>query len=277
MFKNFDFSWFLTTPGILTGVGCLLIIISIIIFLSSLKGKKNKVKDGEVEVNQSVQVPDVNPVNVGTEPINFAKTLEPTPIVNNDVNAGGTPEVTPVQVTPVMPETVMVDQTVTTQSVQPTTPVMPEVTPINIEPQITPVETQPMQPTAPVMPEVTPINIEPQITPVETQSVQPNAPVMPEVTPINIEPQITPVETQPMQPAAPVMPEVTPINIEPQITPVEPQSVQQPSYVQTPQQTIPQGMQNVIYNAPNPINGTGVMPQINPVQIEKKPEDIESL
>ena len=41
--------------------------------------------------------------------------------------------------------------------------------------------------------------------------------------------------------------------------------------------TIPQGMQNVIYNAPNPINGTGVMPQINPVQIEKKPEDIESL
>ena len=277
MFKNFDFSWFLTTPGILTGVGCLLIIISIIIFLSSLKGKKNKVKDGEVEVNQSVQVPDVNPVNVGTEPINFAKTLEPTPIVNNDVNAGGTPEVTPVQVTPVMPETVMVDQTVTTQSVQPTTPVMPEVTPINIEPQITPVETQPMQPTAPVMPEVTPINIEPQITPVETQSVQPTAPVMPEVTPINIEPQITPVETQPMQPTAPVMPEVTPINIEPQITPVEPQSVQQPSYVQTPQQTIPQGMQNVIYNAPNPINGTGVMPQINPVQIEKKPEDIESL
>ena len=277
MFKNFDFSWFLTTPGILTGVGCLLIIISIIIFLSSLKGKKNKVKDGEVEVNQSVQVPDVNPVNVGTEPINFAKTLEPTPIVNNDVNAGGTPEVTPVQVTPVMPETVMVDQTVTTQSVQPTTPVMPEVTPINIEPQITPVETQSVQPTAPVMPEVTPINIEPQITPVETQSVQPAAPVMPEVTPINIEPQITPVETEPMQPTAPVMPEVTPINIEPQITPVEPQSVQQPSYVQTPQQTIPQGMQNVIYNAPNPINGTGVMPQINPVQIEKKPEDIESL
>ena len=179
MFKNFDFSWFLTTPGILTGVGCLLIIISIIIFLSSLKGKKNKVKDGEVEVNQSVQVPDVNPVNVGTEPINFAKTLEPTPIVNNDVNAGVTPEVTPVQVTPVMPETVMVDQTVTTKPVQPTTPVMPEVTPINIEPQITPLEPQSVQPTAPVMPEVTPINIEPQITPVETQSVQPAAPVMP--------------------------------------------------------------------------------------------------
>ena len=107
--------------------------------------------------------------------------------------------------------------------------------------------------------------------------MQPTAPVMPEVTPINIEPQITPVETQPMQPTAPVMPEVTPINIEPQITPVETQPMQQPSYVQTPQQTIPQGMQNVIYNAPNPIDGTGVMPQINPVQIEKKPEDIESL
>ena len=223
MFKNFDFSWFLTTPGILTGVGCLLIIISIIIFLSSLKGKKNKVKDSEDEVNQNVQVPDVNPVNVGTEPINFAKTLEPTPIVNNDVNGGVTPEVTPVQVTPVMPETVMVDQTVTTEPMQPTTPVMPEVAPINIEPQITPVETKPVEPTAPVMPEATPINIEPQITPVETEPVQ------------------------------------------------------QPSYVQTPQQTIPQGMQNVIYNAPNPINGTGVMPQINPVQIEKKPEDIESL
>ena len=40
MFKNFDFSWFLTTPGILTGVGCLLILISIIIFLSLILGAK---------------------------------------------------------------------------------------------------------------------------------------------------------------------------------------------------------------------------------------------
>ena len=45
--KNFSFKWFLTTPGILTGLGVLLIIISIIIFIASIKGsKKNKEDDG---------------------------------------------------------------------------------------------------------------------------------------------------------------------------------------------------------------------------------------
>ena len=42
MFENFDFNWFLTTPGILTCLGCLLIIISIIIFISSLKGRNKE-------------------------------------------------------------------------------------------------------------------------------------------------------------------------------------------------------------------------------------------
>ena len=85
MFKNFDFSWFLTTLGILTGVGCLLILISIIIFLSSLKGKK-KNKEEAVEANQIAEVPDANPVHLSTEPINFAKTMEPTPMVNDNIN-----------------------------------------------------------------------------------------------------------------------------------------------------------------------------------------------
>ena len=207
MFKNFDFSWFLTTPGILTGVGCLLILISIIIFLSSLKGKK-KNKEEAVEANQTAEVPDANPVNLSTEPINFAKTMEPTPIVNNNIDVN--PEVAPV--TPVNQN--------------------PEVTPVNVETVVTPVE--------PVQPE-----------PVSMQSVTPT------VNPINIEPQITPVQTNP------------------QPEPVSIQPVQTPAYPETPQAVLPEGTKNIIYGGADPINGTGIMPQINP-EITKK-DDIESL
>ena len=54
MFEKFDLSWFLTIPGILTGVGCLLLIVSIIIFISALKGNKKKnteVSDIETQVH----------------------------------------------------------------------------------------------------------------------------------------------------------------------------------------------------------------------------------
>ena len=134
MFKNFDFSWFLTTPGILTGIGCLLIIISIIIFISSAKGNSKKNKDN-VEVSEA-SIPDVNPVNVGTEPINFAKTMEPLPIENNQVEN--------VPVTPVEPVNME--------------PQVTPVQPISVEPQVTPVQ---------------PISIEPQITPVQPISIEP--------------------------------------------------------------------------------------------------------
>ena len=224
MFKNFDFSWFLTTPGILTGVGCLLILISIIIFLSSLKGKK-KNKEEAVEANQTAEVPDANSVNLSIEPINFAKTMEPTPMVNDNINVN--PEVAPV--TPV-------NQT-------------PEVTPVNVETVVTPVE--PVQPTQ-AMPEpvpVQPVNVQPE--PVSMQ------PVTPTVNPINIEPQITPVQTNP------------------QPEPVSIQPVQTPAYPETPQAVLPEGTKNIIYGGADPINGTGIMPQINP-EITKK-DDIESL
>ena len=255
MFKNFDFSWFLTTPGILTGVGCLLILISIIIFLSSLKGKK-KNKEEVVEANQTAEVPDANPVNLSTEPINFAKTMEPTPIVNNNIDVN--PEVAPV--TPVNQN--------------------PEVTPVNVETVVTPLE--PVQATQ-VMPEpvpVQPVNVQP-----ESVSMQA---VTPTVNPINIEPQITPVEpvnvTPEPVPMEAVTPTVNPINIEPQITPLqtnpqpEPvsiQPVQTPAYSETPQAVLSEETKNIIYGGADPINGTGIMPQINP-EITKK-DDIESL
>ena len=145
MFKNFDFSWFLTTPGILTGIGCLLIIISIIIFISSAKGNSKKNKDN-VEVSEA-SIPDVNPVNAGTEPINFAKTMEPLPIENNQVE---NVPVTPVAPAPVEPVNVE--------------PQVAPVQPIIIEPQVTPVQ---------------PISVEPQITPVQPISIEP------QITPAN--------------------------------------------------------------------------------------------
>ena len=286
MFKNFDFSWFLTTPGILTGVGCLLILISIIIFLSSLKGKK-KNKEEAVEANQTAEVPDANPVNLSTEPINFAKTMEPTPMVNDNINVN--PEVAPVtpvnptpEVTPVNVETVVTP----VEPVQPTQ-AMPEpvpVQPVNVQPESVSMQA--------VTPTVNPINIEPQITPVEPVNVTPEPvpteAVTPTVNPVNIEPQITPVEpvniTPEPVPMEAVTPTVNPINIEPQITPLqtnpqpEPvsiQPVQTPAYPETPQAVLPEGTKNIIYGGADPINGTGIMPQINP-EITKK-DDIESL
>ena len=77
------------------------------------------------------------------------------------------------------------------------------------------------------------------------------------VNPINIEPQITPVQTNP------------------QPEPVSIQTVQTPVYPETPQAVLPEETKNIIYGGADPINGTGIMPQINP-EITKK-DDIESL
>ena len=299
MFKNFDFSWFLTTPGILTGVGCLLILISIIIFLSSMKGKK---KDVEENLNTDAVIPDANPVaSGGVAPIDFAKTMEPTPLdasvnqsVANNVNpntvVNNISEMDKLQTTPVEPSVAPINMEpqinpvpVAPVSVEPQiqpAPVEPCVAPINIEPQINPVPVAPVsvepqiQP-APVEPSVAPINIEPQINsvPVAPVSVEPQiqpASVEPSVAPINIEPQINPVPVAPVsvepqiQPA-PVEPSVAPINIEPQINPVPVAPVSVEPQIQ-PTQSIQQ-----------PLGYGSINPTVNQSSELKRPDDIEAL
>ena len=166
MFENFDFSWFLTTPGILTGLGCLLILISIIIFISSLRGgKKNKNINENGNNVQPAAVGEIQPTQV---------TQQAAPVDIQPIQAA--PEAAPVEVQP-------------TQVAPEVTPV--EIQPIQVAPEGAPVEIQPTQ----VAPEVTPvepsysgINIEPSIKPITPENTvsQPYGGVSPTVGNINI-------------------------------------------------------------------------------------------
>ena len=296
MLKNFDFSWFLTTPGILTGVGCLLILISIIIFISSLKGKKKeKVEDVKVE---NTVVPEVTPTVQGTAPVNFAATMEPAPLENN-ISGGQAsfvePTVSPVepQVTPVTP--------VTPVASEPVAPVeMPQINIVPEEPVAQPISMEPVKQV-----EVQPINIEPTITPV-TPSVAPQV-----AQPINIEPTIQPVAFNPasqvstpeptyqmpevapnvtmqpinIEPASPVVQPVPVTPVAPQVTPVSPVTpvASEPvAPVEMPQvnmQPTPQPV-NVTPSAPVEVQPQPISIEPNlsaPTNFEVKKDDIESL
>ena len=142
MFKNFDFSWFLTIPGMLTGVGCLLVLISIIIFISTMKDKKKK--DGVSEVNVSIPVQEVNgvPIDNNGNSFNVVSNTE-TNVVDNQVPL--TSGLGQINVIPV--------ENNFATDVQST-----GVAPMSAEPQIQPVE-------------VAPICVEPQLQPVEVEPI----------------------------------------------------------------------------------------------------------
>ena len=118
MFKNFDFGWFTTMPGILTAIGCLLILISIIILISSLFSKNKNKKGESVEENTAQSEMD-------------AVTTEPT--------------VTPVEVTPVTTEPTVAPVEVTPVTTEPTVAPV-EVTPVTTEPTETSLGTIEIQP-----------------------------------------------------------------------------------------------------------------------------------
>ena len=249
MFENFNFSWFLTTPGILTILGCLLILISIIILISSLGGKKSKDTDENGNVNNVDS--ETNAINNGVAPVSVV------------------PEVNPVEVAPVS----------VTPEVKPV-----EVAPVSVTPEVKPVEIAPAPVTPEIKPvEITPASVTPEIKPVEVAP----APVTPEVKPVEIAPapvtpEIKPVEVAP----APVTPEVNPqasfsgINIEPTIVkPVNPNMEANPVNLpyggaspSVEPTIISKPTEKVIYGGADPLAGTASIP----VQQPKK-EDIESL
>ena len=292
MFENFDLSWFLTTPGMLTCLGCLLIIISIIIFISSLRGnRKNKSVNtndevgGQIpEVQENSQVQDANS-GLGIDPT-INQTVETTvsntsasvePVEVPPINVTNTPPVEPVNVappTPIEPTPISVSgQPIDVAPVQPepipVTPVAP--TEINVAP-VSPVEPAPISVTetpvqqpiniAPIQPESAPVT---QATPTEINTppvtVQPENPTLNNFTGINIEPVIQPV------PPVNNMTESNPVNL--------PYGGANPAATITPLQA----ENKVIYGGADPLAGTGVIPQVSNDQVTelKKPEDIESL
>ena len=122
MLKKLDLSWFLTTPGILTGLGCLLIVISIIIFISSFVGKKGK--KNKVVADESVPIKELNTEEV----VDATPTVtDSTPAATNVINSA--PVTSVVEPTPVETVAPVVEPTV----VEPT-PVEVAVTPTTIDP-----------------------------------------------------------------------------------------------------------------------------------------------
>lgn len=302
MFENFDLSWFLTTPGMLTCLGCLLIIISIIIFISSLRGnRKNKsvntndeVGEQIPEVQENSQVQDANS-GLGIDPT-INQTVETTvsntsasvePVEVPPINVTNTPPVEPVNVTPVTPVEATPISVVPQSEQEPIniTPIQPEPTPvmqtgmgeINVTP-VTPVEATPIS-VAP-QPEQESINI----TPIQPEPT----PVMPpEMGEINVTPE-TPPAPEPVQAENQTLNNFTGINIEPVLQPVPPVNnmtesnpVNLPYGGANPAATITplQEENKVIYGGADPLAGTGVIPQVSNDQVTelKKPEDIESL
>ncbi|MBQ8473223.1 MAG: hypothetical protein IJ501_06945 [Bacilli bacterium] len=308
MFKNFDFSWFLTIPGILTGVGCLLVIISIIIFISTIRSKKTK--DSENDVNVVIPDQGVNsvPIDNNGNPLNVVNDAS-TNVVDNQlpltsgidqisvipVENNMATDVQPVELTPVNMEPEIQPVEVAPINVEPQ--IQPvEVAPMNVEPQIQPVEVAPMNVEPQIQPvEVAPMNVEPQIQPVEVAPMNVEPQIQPvELTPVNMEPEIQPVEVAPMNVESQIQPvEVAPISVEPQIQPVEvaPISVEpqlQPvepainNNVQVDAVNLPYGgvspnvsvpienpqQEKIIYGGADPLAGTGVIPVVQPQQTE---------
>ena len=262
MFKNFDFSWFLTIPGILTGVGCLLVIISIIIFISTIRSKKTK--DSENDVNVVIPDQGVNsvPIDNNGNPLNVVNDAS-TNVVDNQLPL--TSGIDQISVIPV-------ENNMATD-VQPV-----ELTPVNMEPEIQPVEVAPINVEPQIQPvEVAPMNVEPQIQPVEVAPMNVESQIQPvEVAPISVEPQIQPVE-------------VAPISVEPQLQPVEPainnnvqvDAVNLPYGGVSPNVSVPienPQQEKIIYGGADPLAGTGVIPVVQPQQTEtSKTEEIEAL
>ena len=196
-----DFSWFGTIPGMLITGGVLLLIISLIIFISTMgkKGKKDKnsVEEKSLEgakemvsessLSNSVSAPVIDAIPTGTDSIT------------------GMPNVAFATPTPVQPEVV--------SPMSGTVPVQPEVAqPMPGAVPVQPEVAQPMPEAAPVQPEV--VQPMPEAAPVQPEVVQP----MPEVAPVQPEvvqpmPEVAPVQpevVQPMPETAPVQPEVAP-------------------------------------------------------------------
>ena len=182
-----DFSWFGTIPGMLITGGVLLLIISLIIFISTMgkKGKKDKnsVEEKSLEgakemvsessLSNSVSAPVIDAIPTGTDSIT------------------GMPNVAFATPTPVQPEVV--------SPMSGTVPVQPEVAqPMPGAVPVQPEVAQPMPEAAPVQPEV--VQPMPEAAPVQPEVVQP----MPEVAPVQ------PEVVQPMPETAPVQPEVAP-------------------------------------------------------------------
>ena len=222
-----DFSWFGTIPGMLITGGVLLLIISLIIFISTMgkKGKKDKngVEEKSLEgakemvsessQSNSVSAPVADAIPTGTDSITGMPNVAfatPTPVQPGVVSPmSGTVPVQPEVVQP-MPETAPVQPEVV-QPMPETAPVQPEV--VQPMPEAAPVQpemVQPMPEVAPVQPEVVPPM--PETAPVQPEVVQPmpeTAPVQPEV--VQPMPETVPVQPEVVQP----MPEVVSVSTEP--------------------------------------------------------------
>ena len=99
--NNFDFGWFLTVPGLLITGGVILLTISLVILLLSIrksKKVKNPLEDGANSTTESVVTTDSNMSGLQTSPVGATVSIDTTqPTVNPTVNpVTPTPSVSPI-------------------------------------------------------------------------------------------------------------------------------------------------------------------------------------
>lgn len=190
---SFDFSWFLTIPGMLITGGVLLLIIALIIFIatSGSNRKKEKKEKEETKIETKIEEP-VAMVSNGAEMVPAQEVQTP---VSNVIE--------PVSPTPSVSTPPIVEPVVQDINVKPVVEPIPEPAP-QPEPRVEPVVE------APVMNDITPSVVPPVNDTVVTPTVEPIVPKVEEVPTIAQEPVIPTVEEIKPQPSVSIYGGATP-------------------------------------------------------------------
>lgn len=169
---NFDFSWFLSIPGMLITGGVLLLIVAVIILIVTSRKSKKMQNPVQGDANATIQAAVPTATNVLTPVV-------PTPAVSPMNNGMPLPEMNSSSVN--APNTL---------SNMPT----PVETPSNVSNVMPAVPTSPMASSVNAMPMGT-VDMMPNVAPVPEASVSPVAPVStsPEVAPASTVSEVTPI------------------------------------------------------------------------------------
>lgn len=268
---NFDFSWFLTIPGMLITGGVLLLIIALIVLIvSGKKDKKEKKMESESEslpVNQSANMANVTDVPVS---VDNSMSVQPIATIDPNNNMQGVSSVPDMTVNSSMPNMTVPTSMDSAPVVAGPSIMSNDVAVSNMQPiPSNDVLTSNVSTVSPVMPfdnSVTP-NVELQQAPINNEVVVPSVPVTPTIDPNlsvpNSAPQVVPNVTDQnvSMPVISAVPSVENTTVAPVSNPT---IMPTPEVIQSSTDTV-NVAQPVEYNQPVSIYGgaSPVVPKIN--------------
>ncbi|MBQ2639529.1 MAG: hypothetical protein IJF92_02070 [Bacilli bacterium] len=279
---NFDFSWFLTVPGILITGGVLLLIVALIILIAT-SGKKNSEyqevveensadANGQVAAEQNMEAPMPEAANANAVPEMGQPQVNPNDSIMNipdPVMAAPAPEMNPVEpamdVNPVAQEQPAFDPQVANVE-QPVG--APSMEPVVEQPAIEPVQEAPSMEPVVEQPAIEPVQEAPSMEPVVEQPAIELAPETPSMEPVVEQPAIQPSPEAPsMEPVInqPTMESNSIPNIDNGVGVQNPtvENVNSNPVVPDVSNVQPQQEQPQIYGGANPLENTQSIPISN--------------